>query len=115
MKAQDQTAPIGPWLATLGDFGGPGQPAFEFSLKLNGELRQHDNTKNMIWSLEQILEFLNERNRLRTGDLIFTGTTGGTGMLTGQFLKAGDVLELEAEGIGMLVNTVSEKAAPEVW
>jgi 2-keto-4-pentenoate hydratase/2-oxohepta-3-ene-1,7-dioic acid hydratase in catechol pathway len=109
MKAQDDTAPIGPWITTLGAFGGAGQPEFEFTLKVNGEIRQHDNTKNMIWNLEEILQFVNERNRLRAGDLIFTGTTGGTGMRTGQFLKAGDRLELEAERIGVLFNTVGEK------
>jgi 2-keto-4-pentenoate hydratase/2-oxohepta-3-ene-1,7-dioic acid hydratase in catechol pathway len=111
MKAQDQTAPIGPWITTLSEFGGPGQPSFEFSLKVNGEQRQHDNTENMIWTLEEILQFVNERNRVRAGDLIFTGTTGGTGMRTGNFLKGGDRLELEAEHIGLLFNTVGEKEA----
>jgi 2-keto-4-pentenoate hydratase/2-oxohepta-3-ene-1,7-dioic acid hydratase in catechol pathway len=115
MKAQDRTAPIGPWVATLGDFGGPGQPSFDFSLTLNGELRQHDNTKNMIWSLEEILQFFNERNRLRPGDLVFTGTTGGTGILTRRFLTSGDRLELEADGIGTLVNSVGAKGRPEEW
>jgi 2-keto-4-pentenoate hydratase/2-oxohepta-3-ene-1,7-dioic acid hydratase in catechol pathway len=111
MKAQDQTAPIGPWITTLSEFGGPGQPAFDFSLKINGELRQQDNTRNMIWTLEEILQFVNERNRVRAGDLIFTGTTGGTGIRTGNFLKGGDRLELEAEHIGTLFNTVGEKEA----
>lgn len=116
MKAQDQTAPIGPWVATLAEVGGPGQPSFDFSLKVNGELRQHDNTANMIWNLEQILQFFDERNRLRAGDLIFTGTTGGTGMRTDQYLKAGDRLELEAEVIGSLFNVVGDKeAADQRW
>jgi 2-keto-4-pentenoate hydratase/2-oxohepta-3-ene-1,7-dioic acid hydratase in catechol pathway len=109
MKAQDQTAPIGPWITTLSEFGGPGQPSFDFSLKINGELRQQDNTRNMIWTLEEILQFFNERNRLRPGDLIFTGTTGGTGMRTGNFLKGGDRMELWADKIGTLFNTVGEK------
>ncbi|MDP1794574.1 MAG: fumarylacetoacetate hydrolase family protein [Acidimicrobiales bacterium] len=115
MKAQDQTAPIGPWITTLTEFGGPGQPAFDFTLKVNGELRQHDNTKNMIWNLEEILTFINERNRVRVGDLVFTGTTGGTGMRTGNFLKGGDHLELWADHIGTLVNTVGEKEASGEW
>jgi 2-keto-4-pentenoate hydratase/2-oxohepta-3-ene-1,7-dioic acid hydratase in catechol pathway len=109
MKAQDQMAPVGPWITTLVEFGGPGQPSIEFSLKLNNEERQKDNTRRMTFSVDQILAFINQRNKLRAGDLIFTGTTGGTGMRYGRFLQAGDRVELEAEKIGVLVNTVGPK------
>jgi 2-keto-4-pentenoate hydratase/2-oxohepta-3-ene-1,7-dioic acid hydratase in catechol pathway len=115
MKAQDSTAPIGPWITTLDEFGGPGQPAFEFFLRVNDEERQRDNTKNMIWNLEEILQFVNERNQVHAGDMVFTGTTGGTGMLTGRFLQPGDRLHLEAEHIGVLSNTVGQKGTLEEW
>jgi 2-keto-4-pentenoate hydratase/2-oxohepta-3-ene-1,7-dioic acid hydratase in catechol pathway len=109
MKAQDGTAPVGPWVASLGSLGGPGQPSFDFRLTVNDELRQQDNTSNMLWSVERILAWINQRNRLRAGDLVFTGTTAGTGMKTGRFLAAGDVVELEADGIGVLRNRVGAK------
>jgi 2-keto-4-pentenoate hydratase/2-oxohepta-3-ene-1,7-dioic acid hydratase in catechol pathway len=109
MKAQDQTAPIGPWVTTLAEFGGPGQPSLEFSLAINGEERQRDDAKNMLWSLEEILQFINSHNKLRAGDLIFTGTTGGTGMRTDRWLNEGDLIEIEAEKIGRLTNTVRTK------
>lgn len=109
MKAQDGTTPIGPWIVTLDAIGGPGQPAIGFELRVNGEMRQRDNSENMLWSVDRLLRSIDARNRLRAGDLLFTGTTGGTGMLESRFLQPGDEVELEADGIGLLRNSVGAR------
>jgi 2-keto-4-pentenoate hydratase/2-oxohepta-3-ene-1,7-dioic acid hydratase in catechol pathway len=109
MKAQDRMAPIGPLVLSLDACGGAQQPALAMSLRVNGEVRQHDSTENMIWCVAEVLAYIDTRNRLRAGDLIFTGTTCGVGMEDGRFLQPGDVVEAEIEGIGVLSNTVGPK------
>lgn len=105
-KALDRTAPIGPWIATLAAFGGPGQPQRSMTLRINGEVRQHDNTRNMIFPLAELLNFVDARVALRPGDLLFTGSTCGVGLEDGRFLRPGDRIEAEIEGIGVLRNSV---------
>lgn len=105
-KALDRTAPIGPWIATLDTFGGPGQPERDMTLRINGETRQRDNTRNMIFPLAELLNFVDARVALRSGDLLFTGSTCGVGLEDGRFLRPGDCIEAEIEGIGVLRNSV---------
>jgi 2-keto-4-pentenoate hydratase/2-oxohepta-3-ene-1,7-dioic acid hydratase in catechol pathway len=105
-KAMDSTTPVGPWIATLDECGGAGQPSLEMSLSVNGEPRQQDNTSNMIFGLDELLNYLDARIRLRPGDLVFTGSSHGVGLETGRFLKPGDVVEARIEGIGHLRNVV---------
>ena len=71
-KALDRTAPIGPWITTLDEFGGPGQPQIDMVLRVNGEERQRDNTASMLFPIDEILNFVDARISLRTGDLLFT-------------------------------------------
>jgi 2-keto-4-pentenoate hydratase/2-oxohepta-3-ene-1,7-dioic acid hydratase in catechol pathway len=108
-KALDNTAPIGPWIATLDLFGGPGQPAVDVEMRINGEVRQRDNSRNMIFTLDELLNFVDARVRLRPGDLLFTGSTCGVGLEDGRFLQPGDRLEAEIEHIGILYHQVGEK------
>ncbi len=105
-KALDRTAPAGPWIATLDEFGGAGQPQLDMTLRINGEVRQHDNTRNMIFPLAELLNFVDARVTLRPGDLLFTGSTCGVGLEDGRFLTPGDRIEAEIEGIGVLRNLV---------
>ncbi len=107
-KALDRTAPIGPWIATLDAFGGPGQPEVDVEMRINGEIRQRDNSRNMIFTLDELLNFVDARVRLRPGDLLFTGSTCGVGLEDGRFLKPGDRLEAEIEHIGILHHDVGE-------
>jgi 2-keto-4-pentenoate hydratase/2-oxohepta-3-ene-1,7-dioic acid hydratase in catechol pathway len=109
MKAQDQTAPIGPWVGTMGGHGGVAQPSLTIWSAVNGERRQTAETSDMLFSLDDILRYVNTRNALRAGDLIFTGTTGGVGLEDGRFLKPGDVVEVAVDGIGSCRNTVGEQ------
>ncbi len=107
-KALDRTAPIGPWVATLDAFGGPGQPEVDVEMRINGEVRQRDNSRNMIFTLDELLNFVDARVRLGPGDLLFTGSTCGVGLEDGRFLKPGDRLEAEIEHIGILRHDVGE-------
>jgi 2-keto-4-pentenoate hydratase/2-oxohepta-3-ene-1,7-dioic acid hydratase in catechol pathway len=110
-KALDRTAPIGPWITTLDEFGGPGQPQIDMVLRVNGEERQRDNTASMLFPIDEILNFVDARISLRTGDLLFTGSTAGVGLEDGRFLQPGDLLEGTIERIGTLSNRVDEKRA----
>ena len=75
-KAFDQSAPVGRFLPKekFEDVGN-----INFSLKINGELRQKGNSKNMIFSIDKIIAYVSQFITLRTGDLIFTGTPEGVG------------------------------------
>lgn len=109
MKSLDATTPVGPWIVTLAEAGTDPQPSLDISLRVNGEERQRDNTKAMIYGVAQILDYVNERVELRCGDVIFTGTTAGVAMEDGRWLEPGDVVEAEIERIGMLRNTVGSR------
>jgi 2-keto-4-pentenoate hydratase/2-oxohepta-3-ene-1,7-dioic acid hydratase in catechol pathway len=108
-KALDRTAPVGPWITTLDEFGGPGQPQVDMVLRVNAEVRQHDNTGSMLFPIDEILNFVDARISLRTGDLIFTGSTAGVGLEDGRFLQPGDLLEGTIERIGTLSNCIDER------
>ena len=82
--------------------------AVTITCRVNGELRQQDNTKNLVHSIAYIISELSHGMTLRCGTIISTGTPAGTGvgMNPPQYLKRGDVVECEIEGIGVLRNTV---------
>lgn len=105
-KGMDGTTPVGPWIATLDQFGGCGQPQLDMRMTINGEVRQQDNTREMIFAVDELLNYLDARITLRPGDLVFTGSTHGVGLETGSFLQPGDILEAHIEGVGMLRNEV---------
>jgi 2-keto-4-pentenoate hydratase/2-oxohepta-3-ene-1,7-dioic acid hydratase in catechol pathway len=93
--------------------GGPGQPEVDIAMRVNGEVRQLDNTRNMIFKVDELLNFIDLRIALRPGDLIFTGTPAGVGLEDGRFLLPGDRLESEIERIGILRNTIGAKYRPK--
>lgn len=99
-KASDSFAPIGPAIAAGVDYND-----LLVQTRLNGELRQSERTRDLIFDVETIVAFISRYVTLLPGDLIFTGTPGST-----QAMTAGDVVEVEVEGVGVLRNTV---AAPE--
>lgn len=106
-KAMDRTTPVGPWIVTAHALGLTGQPALDMQLSVNGELRQRDNTRQMIFDLDELLNYLDARISLRPGDLVFTGSSHGVGLESGRFLLPGDRVEAEIEGIGRLCNTIA--------
>jgi 2-keto-4-pentenoate hydratase/2-oxohepta-3-ene-1,7-dioic acid hydratase in catechol pathway len=76
-------------------------------LRLNGVLKQNGNTGQMIFRVPEIIEFISRVVTLEPGDLIATGTPSGTGAASGEFLKPGDVMEVEIDGLGILRTAVS--------
>ena len=105
-KSADQTTGLGPWIVTRDEFG-PISPALRLVLRVNGEIRQDGNTGEMTWDVGQLVKFVDERSRFECGDVMFTGSPAGTGQGSGLFLKPGDVVEAEVDGIGTLRNTVT--------
>ncbi|MBK1635792.1 fumarylacetoacetate hydrolase family protein [Rhodovulum adriaticum] len=92
--------PIGPWLVTADEV--PDPQALRLTLDLNGERVQDGGTDDMIFSVAQIVSHLSQFLRLVPGDIIATGTPAGVGMgmKPQRFLRPGDVMELEVEGLG---------------
>ncbi|ETB36095.1 hydrolase [Mycobacterium avium subsp. hominissuis 10-5606] len=109
MKCLDNTSPVGPWIVTPAELGVTQQPHLDIRLRVNGEERQADNTGAMVWSVQEILAYVDARVELRCGDIVFTGTTSGVALEDGRFLQPNDVVEAEIEGIGVLRNTIGER------
>lgn len=105
-KSLDGALPMGPVIVTADEIAYP--PELDIKSYVNGELRQNSNTRNMIASVEQVIAELSSGMTLKPGTVIAMGTPAGVGMgfQPPKFLKSGDVVECEIEGIGMLKNTV---------
>lgn len=110
-KSLDATAPVGPWITTIAEIG-TGQPALRISQSIDGDLRQDDTTANMHVTIPRILDWFDSRASLMAGDLLFTGTVGGVGLLTDQFLTPGSRLDARIERIGVLTAWVGESSWP---
>jgi 2-keto-4-pentenoate hydratase/2-oxohepta-3-ene-1,7-dioic acid hydratase in catechol pathway len=109
MKGLDRSTPLGPWVVTKDEFGGAGQIDVEITLRVNGETRQRDRTKKMIWSIDECLEYVRARTSLSPGDVLFTGTSDGVAAEDGRWLQPGDIVESEIEGIGIVRNIVGPR------
>jgi 2-keto-4-pentenoate hydratase/2-oxohepta-3-ene-1,7-dioic acid hydratase in catechol pathway len=105
-KTFDTFAPTGPTLVTTDEVPDPHN--LPIRLRLNGKTMQDSNTKQMIFSVGEVLAYLSQVFTLEPGDLIFTGTPPGVGFARKPpvFLKAGDVVEVDIEGLGVLRNPV---------
>ncbi|MGV3650200.1 MAG: fumarylacetoacetate hydrolase family protein [Devosia sp.] len=110
-KNFDATGSIGPWLVPFTD---ESQLAdIELSARVSGEVRQQDRTSRMIFSFRYLLSYISTFTTLMPGDTILTGTPTGAGARLDPpvWLKPGDVVEIEADGIGMLRNGVIDEAS----
>ena len=105
-KSFDTHGPIGPWIVTADEV--PDPHALALRCLVNGELRQSSNTANMINRIDAQIEYLSTAFTLEPGDLIATGTPEGVGvgMDPPVFLRAGDVVRCEIDGIGAIENRV---------
>ena len=105
-KTPDTFAPIGPYLVTADEI--PNPESLSVKLRLNGETMQDSNTTQLIFGIDRLIAHLSALVTLSPGDLIFTGTPPGVGMARKPpvFLKPGDVVEVEIEGLGVLKNPV---------
>ena len=99
-KSAPGFGPIGPWLVTADE--APDPQALDLSLRLNGEVRQSSNTRDMIFGVAEIVSYMSRMMRLMPGDVIATGTPEGVGAgcRPQRFLRPGDVMELEVQGLG---------------
>jgi acylpyruvate hydrolase len=107
-KSFDTFAPMGPYLVTKNSLGDGDGLAIE--LRLNGKTMQKSNTRNLIFKVPDLVSYISEIMTLEVGDVIATGTPGGVGFVRNPqvFMKPGDVVEIELEGIGLLRNRVAE-------
>jgi 2-keto-4-pentenoate hydratase/2-oxohepta-3-ene-1,7-dioic acid hydratase in catechol pathway len=105
-KACDTFAPMGPWILTRDLAGDP--HALRIQLRLNGQTMQDSSTAQLIFGVDKIVSFLSQTVTLEPGDVIATGTPPGVGFARKPpvFLKSGDVVEVEVEGLGVLSNPV---------
>lgn len=106
-KTLDDTCPIGPWIVTPDEIGDPQK--LDVTLRLNGVVKQHANTSSMIFDLKRIISYVSQGLTLEPGDVIATGTPEGVGFARTppEFMKDGDVMEVEISKIGILRNTLS--------
>ena len=108
-KTMPGFGPCGPWAVTADSFD-PNAPHYVRSF-VNGELRQDGNITEMIFNCAQIISYASKYIRLEPGDLIFTGTPSGVALEKkdqgdGVWLKPGDAVDVEIEGIGRLHNSM---------
>jgi len=100
-KSIEGGAPFGPVIVPK-EFLPKAPNNLKITTRVNGEIRQDSNTGELIWDEAHLVAFLTSRMTLHPGDLISTGTPSGTGMERQKFLKPGDVVTVEIEGIGTL-------------
>jgi len=103
-KTFDSFAPVGPAIVTTDEI--PNPESLAIKLRLNGETMQDSTTSELIFGIAEVVSYLSQVFTLEPGDLIFTGTPPGVGFARKPpiFLKAGDVCEVEIEGLGVLRN-----------
>lgn len=105
-KTPDTFAPTGPYLVTADEVD---PHNLKIQLRLNGQTVQNSSTKELIFGIDALIAHLSQLFALQPGDLIFTGTPPGVGVARKPplFIKAGDRMEVEIEGLGVLINPVA--------
>jgi 2-keto-4-pentenoate hydratase/2-oxohepta-3-ene-1,7-dioic acid hydratase in catechol pathway len=108
-KSLDDCSPYGPWIVSADEI--PDPHTLEIMFRLNGIEKQHSNTSDMMFKIPRLIAELSKGMTLLPGDVIATGTPEGVGFARKppEFLKDGDVMEVEIAKIGILRNTVSIK------
>lgn len=108
-KNFDASGAFGPWLATADQIADPA--AMRITTRVNGEVVQDDTTANLIFSFGKLLAYISTFSRLEPGDVIATGTPAGAGAKRNppRWLAAGDTVEVEVSGVGVLKNTVVDE------
>jgi acylpyruvate hydrolase len=108
-KNMDCFAPLGPYLVTKDEIEDP--HSLELELRVNGKVRQHSNTKRMIYRIEDVISYWSSLMTLWPGDIFSTGTPSGVAIghksdSAQYYLRPGDIVEAEIEGIGILTNSI---------
>jgi 2-keto-4-pentenoate hydratase/2-oxohepta-3-ene-1,7-dioic acid hydratase in catechol pathway len=113
-KSFDSFCPLGPWIVTTDEI--PDPQVLGVRCRVNGETLQSGSTADMIFGVAEVVSYLSRFLTLEPGDVIATGTPAGVGFTRTPpvFLRDGDLVEVEIEGIGCLANPVAVRPAPEV-
>jgi 2-keto-4-pentenoate hydratase/2-oxohepta-3-ene-1,7-dioic acid hydratase in catechol pathway len=107
-KSCDTFAPIGPWLVTRDELGDPQELGLWTSV--NGERRQNGSTRDMVFSVAQLVAYVSRFMSLQPGDLLSTGTPSGVGhgSKPPRYLKPSDIVEMGIDGLGTQGHKVVE-------
>jgi 2-keto-4-pentenoate hydratase/2-oxohepta-3-ene-1,7-dioic acid hydratase in catechol pathway len=105
-KSLDRSCPTGPWVVTKDEV--PDPQALRLVLKVNGVVKQDGNTRDMIHPVDALIEWASKGMTLLPGAVIATGTPDGVGFARKppEYLRPGDVMETEVEGVGKLRNRI---------
>lgn len=105
-KALDTSCPIGPVLVTADDL--PDPTNLDIQCSVNGVVRQHSNTLNLLFGVDELVSYISDIMTLEPGDIIATGTPGGValGQTDPRWLEVGDTIRCEIASIGVLENSV---------
>jgi 2-keto-4-pentenoate hydratase/2-oxohepta-3-ene-1,7-dioic acid hydratase in catechol pathway len=112
-KSIDRGAPFGPFIVPKEFL--PNHANLRITTRVNGVVKQDGTSRDLIWNESQLIRYTSSILTLYPGDVIATGTPAGTGAERGEFLKPGDVVEIEIEGIGTLrtpIKALSERPGP---
>ena len=111
-KSYDNGSPMGPWLVTADEVAVP--PKLQVTCRVNGVVKQDSNTELMIFDIPTAIADISRLMTLEPGDIIATGTPSGVGVAATppEFLKPGDIMETEVEGIGVLRNRIVVAPVP---
>jgi acylpyruvate hydrolase len=106
-KGADTFCPFGPWITTADEVRDPGN--LWLRTWVNGELRQDGHTSDLIFSCQELVDFIAQTCTLAPGDLIITGTPSGVGIALDppRFLESGDVVRIEIERLGVIEHAVA--------
>jgi len=112
-KNFDRTGALGPLLVSADELP-PGGAGLRIQSRLNGEVMQDANTRDMIWDVAETIALLTECVTLEPGDVIAMGTPAGVGQSRTPpvWMKAGDTIEIEIERVGLLSNTIEDEVQP---
>ncbi len=110
-KTFDTFGPMGPWIVTKDEIADP--HALDISLEIGGEFLQKSNTREMIFKIPELIEYLSQVMTLEPGDVVATGTPAGVGFARTprRWLKPGEEVIIRIEGIGELRNPVAAEPA----
>src|SRR6185312_11406777 len=108
-KTFDTFAPMGPWIVTRDEIADP--HALDISLEIGGEILQHSNTRELVFGVPALIEYISSVVTLEAGDVVATGTPAGVGFARKppRYLRAGDEVVIRIQGIGELRNPVIDE------
>jgi 2-keto-4-pentenoate hydratase/2-oxohepta-3-ene-1,7-dioic acid hydratase in catechol pathway len=111
-KTFDTFAPMGPWIVTRDEIADP--HALDISLEIGGEILQRSNTRELVFGVPALIEYISSVVTLEPGDIVATGTPAGVGFARKppRYLRAGDEVVIRIQGIGELRNPVVDESSP---